>query len=640
MLKYHIYKLLRFFHLISKDNYRIKTKKYTSEYRILAKSKYFDEKWYLQKNKDIKNSNIDAITHYLNIGWKKHQNPSAAFNGDEYLKQNSDVAQSGMNPLIHYETFGRKENRKLPLCNKPVTLRVYEKILFFTYNTLHKLLLLSNDKFNILVKKYIYADYRAIYKSRLFNKSYYIKQYKIAKEYDAIEHYLHTGYKLGYNPSQYFDNDFYLTNNTDILLADINPLYHYETSGKYENRKIQKVNIQKNLYSVEENDKNILLFSHELSLTGAPIALLNLADILKKNGYNPIFFSPSHGELENELRKHNISYIIEPYLFVKLFRNEQNLNKLLASFKLIFFNTIDTLKYATYINTDNYKICWVHEGEFGYKCANDAFDIRKAFKKIDKVYSVGNYSKSFTDEYIPENKSDVLLYGIKGITNHHNSTKKISTKDKIVFGIFGVCCERKGTDLFVNAIKKLPVKIKNNIIFKVIGRIDNDSFCDRIKNEAKGENIIFTGQLSHEETLAEMMNTDVIVCPSLDDPMPIVCTEAMMLKKVVICSNKTGTASFIKNGINGYIYNIEDNNLDKIIIDAYNNRKNFSVIGEKWNEVYINHFTENVFNNNVLAIISATNLYNANNIKNKSITDIYNILSDLLSEVRNLRKEN
>ena len=44
MLKYHIYKLLRFFHLISKDNYRIKTKKYTSEYRILAKSKYFDEK--------------------------------------------------------------------------------------------------------------------------------------------------------------------------------------------------------------------------------------------------------------------------------------------------------------------------------------------------------------------------------------------------------------------------------------------------------------------------------------------------------------------------------------------------------------------------------------------------------------------
>lgn len=81
------------------------------------------------------------------------------------------------------------------------------------------------------------------------------------------------------------------------------------------------------------------------------------------------------------------------------------------------------------------------------------------------------------------------------------------------------------------------------------------------------------------------------------------------------------------------------NNLDKIIIDAYNNRKNFSVIGERWNEVYINHFTENVFNNNVLAIISATNLYNADNIKNKSITDIYNILSDLLSEVRNLRKE-
>lgn len=59
--------------------------------------------------------------------------------------------------------------------------------------------------------------------------------------------------------------------------------------------------------------------------------------------------------------------------------------------------------------------------------------------------------------------------------------------------------------------------------------------------------------MEHEQLLQLFANVDIALSPSLDDPMPIVCTEAMALEKGVIVSENTGTASFIENGKkNGY----------------------------------------------------------------------------------------
>lgn len=599
MLKYRFYKTLRFFHFISKKKFKKRTAKYTEEYKLLAKSRLFDKKWYLATYTDVKS---DPISHYLNIGWKEKRQPSLFFDGNKYLDTYFDVKDANINPLVHYERFGKKEKRKLYFQKQKLHLTIYEIIIYQTLNILKKLHFLSLEKHETITKRFIYSGYRSIYKSPLFNKKWYCIHYGRDNFTDAVDHYLHIGFKLGYNPSKYFDNDYYLTNNPDILFANINPLYHYEESGKYEQRSIANLeNIDNHYDDIIKNisDKSILLVSHELSLTGAPIALMNMAKVLQKQGLNPIILSPQNGELEKDLNENSLQYIVEPYLLVKLYRREKYITSFLEAFPAIVFNTIDTLKYAGYIHTNNRKICWVHEGEFGYRCAEGAFSLENGFKNIDEVYSVGEYSKSFTDKYIPSEKSKILLYGIENIA----CTEISGNNKKITFGIFGVCCERKGTNLFVEAVKKLPQKIKNNCTFKIIGRIDNNEFCDNLKDIAKNENIIFTGQLSHEDTLKEMKNLDVVVCPSLDDPMPIVCTEAMLLKKVVICSNKTGTASFIQNGINGYIYNLETDNLSQIIIDAYNNKTQFDKLGNKWHQVYLDNFTNDIFEKNIISIL-------------------------------------
>lgn len=112
MHKYYFYRLLRLFHIISKDEYKKKTAKYTREYKTIARSKLFDAEWYLEHNPDVKEAGLDPIEHYLNFGWKEGREGSLYFDGKQYLKAYPDVKKANINPLVHWELKGKKENRR------------------------------------------------------------------------------------------------------------------------------------------------------------------------------------------------------------------------------------------------------------------------------------------------------------------------------------------------------------------------------------------------------------------------------------------------------------------------------------------------------------------------------------------------
>ena len=82
------------------------------EYLTILNSEYFDEKWY-SEHYDVSNYEMDFITHYLKVGYKKGFNPGPNFNTDSYYLCNPDVKNSKMNPLVHYELYGKYENRKI-----------------------------------------------------------------------------------------------------------------------------------------------------------------------------------------------------------------------------------------------------------------------------------------------------------------------------------------------------------------------------------------------------------------------------------------------------------------------------------------------------------------------------------------------
>jgi lipopolysaccharide biosynthesis protein len=81
--------------------------------KAIHDSVFFDERYYLETNPDVRERGLDAASHYLVFGGTEGRDPGPYFSTAAYLKRHSDVADAGLNPLLHYETNGRRENRGL-----------------------------------------------------------------------------------------------------------------------------------------------------------------------------------------------------------------------------------------------------------------------------------------------------------------------------------------------------------------------------------------------------------------------------------------------------------------------------------------------------------------------------------------------
>ena len=80
----------------------------------------------------------------------------------------------------------------------------------------------------------------AIKKWDLFDSEYYLESNPEIGKLDPLTHYLLVGWKEGKNPSEDFDNDFYLNRYPEVINLGVSPLIHYALWGANENRIINK----------------------------------------------------------------------------------------------------------------------------------------------------------------------------------------------------------------------------------------------------------------------------------------------------------------------------------------------------------------------------------------------------------------
>ena len=81
------------------------------EWLLIRRSGYFDSRYYLLNNPDVRRADIDPLSHFIKYGWKEGRNPSEKFDINYYLQINSDVKKANINPLVHYLKFGHYEGR-------------------------------------------------------------------------------------------------------------------------------------------------------------------------------------------------------------------------------------------------------------------------------------------------------------------------------------------------------------------------------------------------------------------------------------------------------------------------------------------------------------------------------------------------
>ncbi len=130
--------------------------------------------------------------------------------------------------------------------------------------------------------------------------------------------------------------------------------------------------------------------------------------------------------------------------------------------------------------------------------------------------------------------------------------KPIVTASKFVIGVFGSYEPRKGQDLAISGMLKLPEKVRRQAELRLFGRTLDPSFRDHIEHLAGGDgSIVFFAEVDHDECLTPNGSMRCDSCSSRDDALSFVGLDALSLGKPLVCSSTTGVSEYLEDGRSG-----------------------------------------------------------------------------------------
>lgn len=341
----------------------------------------------------------------------------------------------------------------------------------------------------------------------------------------------------------------------------------------------------------------VLLITHELSYTGAPIALKYMTNSLIKLGYTPIIASPHEGPLEKEFKNKKCVLLISRLCYVPEF-----INKLFPYIEIVLINTLLGVNLISYFNKlpilNKKIIWWIHESKLSYN--EDIINsLPLNLNNSIKIFAVGNMAANNLKELRPNYHIDTLFY----YSPDFSSTQKniiYLKKEHFRFAIIGAICETKAQNIVCDAIESLSPEIIQNSTFYFIGKNiqKNNEILNKIKLiKYKYKNHIFyIKNLNRKEIENFYQTIDCLICSSIYDSMPIVVTEAMLNSKYIICSENTGCAKIIEDNNCGIIYHNNDSKeLSKSIEYVFNNKDNITYLKLNARKTYESFFSEKSF---------------------------------------------
>ena len=351
---------------------------------------------------------------------------------------------------------------------------------------------------------------------------------------------------------------------------------------------------------------DVLLVSHDLTFSGAPLILYKLVKSLTSENYFFTLISPENGSLLNLYCQERFPIVIDSLVLndPSIFRVSSFIN----NFDIIIANTI--LSYNVVIESKalRKKVIWmIHEGDFGKKLAQNNLNIRRAFKEADAVIFPSKIAKSKFIEFETNYNFHVINCGIDSLNLDRIQNKyKKNNSQRLSVAFVGSIEKRKGQDIFINALKNMPSRQRENFDFYFVGRILDSDFYSKLLIKTKDfNNVHWLGELTPEKTLDFISTSDILVCCSIDETGPLVVIEAMALKKVVISTPVGIVPEIIVHSVNGLI--IDLNNPNQSIIDnllfVYQNVDCMQKISHLAYQTYCEKLTINRYANDINQLI-------------------------------------
>lgn len=319
---------------------------------------------------------------------------------------------------------------------------------------------------------------------------------------------------------------------------DIFRVFNLDISLALSNNSVEK-------WSGRYEEKKIILFTPYLNRSGAPFATFNLAKLLRKMGYQVVIAGDERGALEEEIAAEHIEY----FYHVSLWQKEDKIKECVKRFDYIIVSCTVMAELVKHIcNIHRPIVWWLHESDDTLYKGYDLIEKDNIF-----YYGVGQrVCKKFQEQY-PDREIKQLLYYLPEIECKMKKFHKVKN-----IAMIGTISERKAQDVFIKAINKLEKDVREKENFYIVGPVGEKQKKQLTDLCQVGIEIIFTGELSQSEIIKFYKGLDILVCPSRDDPMPIVVTQALQYQIPCIVSNQVGQSSLMQQYQCGSVFESED----------------------------------------------------------------------------------
>ena len=300
----------------------------------------------------------------------------------------------------------------------------------------------------------------------------------------------------------------------------------------------------------------LLVITHELSRSGAPIVLWKVCRSLAGQGHQVTVLSPSDGPLQAAYQSDGITVHIIP----SLLSDARMVLPYLQDQELVLANTILSYRTVHAAKAANIPVLfWVHESELGQQLCRRSPAAAAAIHQAERVIFPSHATAALYRAFAGTNPFTTIHIGIEAAqpSPQGSSAPAGLSADKFNIVVVGSVEPRKGQDVLLQALELLPTEIFARVECFLVGRIlmkQNKKYCQRLVKKANRlGNVHLLGETPPEQVKQYLSAADVFILPSRDEALPQSILEAMADGKAIIASHVGGISEILQDGVNGIL---------------------------------------------------------------------------------------
>lgn len=200
------------------------------------------------------------------------------------------------------------------------------------------------------------------------------------------------------------------------------------------------------------------------------------------------------------------------------------------------------------------------------------------FNRADKLLFLSQNSAALASKYYKfyNSKVEIVENGVDEIFHKTSENRFVSNILKIVF-VGEVVNKLKGFDFLYSALQKLNFPVELYIVSD--SKVDSDSLSN-VK-------IFFLKRMDTIDFVNFLKDKNIYISASESDSFSITAVECMSAGLIPILTKQTGSARFIKNGVNGFTVNFNDeDSLVNILTELGGNTKLQNEISSEAAKIY------------------------------------------------------